>query len=60
MRAGAKHLPPFSGMQFHADVMLTSRRWMVNDPLRMKYNNKMAAMDRPLVKPKGKKYKNWE
>jgi hypothetical protein len=36
-------------------------RWTFNDPLRAKYNEKMAAMDAPIAKPKGsKKLKDWE
>lgn len=35
--------------------------WTTNDPLRAKYNQKMAAMARPIEKPKGsKKLKDWE
>ncbi|GAU39508.1 hypothetical protein TSUD_68720 [Trifolium subterraneum] len=35
--------------------------WTFNDPLRAKYNEKMAAMDAPIAKPKGsKKLKDWE
>jgi hypothetical protein len=36
-------------------------RWTYNDPLRAKYNNKMAGMNRPIAKPAGsKKLKDWE
>ncbi|KAL9267339.1 Microfibrillar-associated protein 1-like protein [Drosera capensis] len=35
--------------------------WTYNDPLRAKYNAKMAGMNKPVAKPKGsKKLKNWE
>ncbi|KAK3152741.1 hypothetical protein QOZ80_2BG0162950 [Eleusine coracana subsp. coracana] len=35
--------------------------WATNDPLRAKYNAKMAGMNRPIAKPKGsKKLKDWE
>ncbi|KAH8946027.1 hypothetical protein BDL97_12G071200 [Sphagnum fallax] len=35
--------------------------WTYNDPLRAKYNNKMAGMNRPIAKPAGsKKLKDWE
>ncbi|XP_074281033.1 uncharacterized protein LOC141605977 [Silene latifolia] len=35
--------------------------WANNDPLRSKYNAKMAGMNRPIAKPKGsKKLKDWE
>ncbi|BBG98203.1 microfibrillar-associated protein-related protein [Prunus dulcis] len=35
--------------------------WTYNDPLRAKYNAKMAGMNTPIVKPKGsKKLKDWE
>ncbi|KAE9610460.1 hypothetical protein Lal_00006058 [Lupinus albus] len=35
--------------------------WTYNDPLRAKYNDKMAAMNAPIAKPKGsKKLKDWE
>ncbi|KAL1825709.1 hypothetical protein ACET3Z_012487 [Daucus carota] len=35
--------------------------WTYNDPLRAKYNAKMAGMDAPIAKPKGsKKIKDWE
>ncbi|KAF6162766.1 hypothetical protein GIB67_029035 [Kingdonia uniflora] len=35
--------------------------WTYNDPLRAKYNAKMAGMDAPIAKPKGsKKLKDWE
>ncbi|KAJ7295173.1 hypothetical protein O6H91_Y392900 [Diphasiastrum complanatum] len=35
--------------------------WTYNDPLRAKYNSKMAGMNRPIAKPKGsKKLKDWE
>ncbi|XP_022742384.1 microfibrillar-associated protein 1-like [Durio zibethinus] len=35
--------------------------WTYNDPLRAKYNAKMAAVNAPIVKPKGsKKLKDWE
>lgn len=35
--------------------------WTFNDPLRAKYNSKMAGMNRPMEKPKGnKKLKDWE
>ncbi|GBG72659.1 hypothetical protein CBR_g12232 [Chara braunii] len=34
--------------------------WTYNDPLRVKYNNKMAGMNRPIAKPAGnKKLKEW-
>lgn len=36
-------------------------RWTYNDPLRAKYNAKMAGMNAPIAKPKGsKKIKDWE
>ncbi|KAH0987298.1 hypothetical protein GBA52_014475 [Prunus armeniaca] len=36
-------------------------RWTYNDPLRAKYNAKMAGMNTPIAKPKGsKKLKDWE
>jgi len=36
-------------------------RWTYNDPLRAKYNDKMAAMNAPMSKPKGsRKLKDWE
>ncbi|TVU32528.1 hypothetical protein EJB05_24259, partial [Eragrostis curvula] len=31
------------------------RKWATNDPLRAKYNAKMAGMNRPIAKPKGSK-----
>ncbi|KAL9431383.1 hypothetical protein AB3S75_026546 [Citrus x aurantiifolia] len=35
--------------------------WTYNDPLRAKYNAKMAGMNAPIAKPKGsKKLKDWE
>ncbi|XP_057795630.1 uncharacterized protein LOC131011802 [Salvia miltiorrhiza] len=35
--------------------------WTYNDPLRAKYNQKMAGMNAPIAKPKGsKKMKDWE
>ncbi|KAL2649659.1 hypothetical protein R1flu_017787 [Riccia fluitans] len=35
--------------------------WTYNDPLRSKYNSKMAGMNRPIAKPQGnKKLKDWE
>lgn len=35
--------------------------WTYNDPLRAKYNSKMAGMNRTIAKPKGsKKLKDWE
>ncbi|CAK9319630.1 unnamed protein product [Citrullus colocynthis] len=35
--------------------------WTYNDPLRAKYNAKMAGMNAPILKPKGsKKLKDWE
>ncbi|KAL9239899.1 hypothetical protein vseg_014175 [Gypsophila vaccaria] len=35
--------------------------WANNDPLRSKYNAKMAGMNKPIAKPKGsKKLKDWE
>ncbi|KAG8390203.1 hypothetical protein BUALT_Bualt01G0059100 [Buddleja alternifolia] len=35
--------------------------WTYNDPLRAKYNQKMAGMNTPIEKPKGsKKLKDWE
>ncbi|KAI7747894.1 hypothetical protein M8C21_002487 [Ambrosia artemisiifolia] len=34
--------------------------WTSNDPLRAKYNAKMAGMNAPIAKPKGKKIKDWE
>ncbi|KAI5333922.1 PREDICTED: microfibrillar-associated [Prunus dulcis] len=35
--------------------------WTYNDPLRSKYNAKMAGMNAPIAKPKGsKKLKDWE
>lgn len=35
--------------------------WTYNDPLRAKYNAKMAAMNKPIAKPKGsRKLKDWE
>ncbi|XP_043701840.1 microfibrillar-associated protein 1-like [Telopea speciosissima] len=35
--------------------------WTYNDPLRAKYNAKMAGMNAPIAKPKGsKKLKEWE
>ncbi|KAK8713354.1 hypothetical protein V6N13_148574 [Hibiscus sabdariffa] len=35
--------------------------WTYNDPLRAKYNAKMAAVNAPIAKPKGsKKLKDWE
>ncbi|KAL2897997.1 Microfibrillar-associated protein 1 [Bienertia sinuspersici] len=35
--------------------------WTNNDPLRAKYNAKMAAMNKPIAKPKGsRKLKDWE
>ncbi|KNA17948.1 hypothetical protein SOVF_075320 [Spinacia oleracea] len=35
--------------------------WTFNDPLRAKYNLKMAGMNRPIAKPKGsRKLKDWE
>ncbi|OMO70371.1 hypothetical protein COLO4_28634 [Corchorus olitorius] len=35
--------------------------WTYNDPLRAKYNAKMAALNTPIEKPKGsKKLKDWE
>ncbi|EOY10485.1 hypothetical protein QUC31_009971 [Theobroma cacao] len=35
--------------------------WTYNDPLRAKYNAKMAAVNAPVAKPKGsKKLKDWE
>ncbi|KAF8398062.1 hypothetical protein HHK36_016989 [Tetracentron sinense] len=35
--------------------------WTYNDPLRAKYNAKMAGMNAPVAKPKGsKKLKDWE
>lgn len=35
--------------------------WTYNDPLRAKYNQKMAGMNRPIAKPAGnKKLKDWE
>ncbi|WVZ22685.1 hypothetical protein V8G54_001229 [Vigna mungo] len=35
--------------------------WTYNDPLRAKYNDKMAAMNAPMSKPKGsRKLKDWE
>ncbi|MFS7908568.1 putative microfibrillar-associated protein [Helianthus anomalus] len=34
--------------------------WTNNDPLRAKYNTKMAGMNMPIAKPKGKKFKDWE
>ncbi|XVF56804.1 hypothetical protein PTKIN_Ptkin06aG0149900 [Pterospermum kingtungense] len=35
--------------------------WTYNDPLRAKYNAKMAALNAPITKPKGsKKLKDWE
>ena len=30
-------------------------RWTYNDPLRAKYNAKMAGMNAPIAKPKGSK-----
>jgi len=36
-------------------------RWTYNDPLRAKYNAKMAGMNATIAKPKGsKKLKDWE
>ena len=41
--------------------MLMCYSWTHNDPIRARYNVKMAGMDRPLEKPKGKKgLKDWE
>ncbi|ESQ41787.1 hypothetical protein EUTSA_v10013587mg [Eutrema salsugineum] len=38
-----------------------SNPWTSNDPLREKYNKKMAGMNAPIAKPKGsKKMKDWE
>ncbi|CAG7879504.1 unnamed protein product [Brassica rapa] len=38
-----------------------SNPWTSNDPLREKYNKKMAGMNGPIEKPKGsKKMKDWE
>nr|KYP42109.1 Microfibrillar-associated protein 1 [Cajanus cajan] len=35
--------------------------WTYNDPLRAKYNDRMAAMNAPIAKPKGsRKLKDWE
>ncbi|KAL8539478.1 hypothetical protein ACS0TY_001190 [Phlomoides rotata] len=35
--------------------------WTYNDPLRAKYNQKMAGMNAPIARPKGsKKLKDWE
>ncbi|GAB2230247.1 hypothetical protein Droror1_Dr00014505 [Drosera rotundifolia] len=35
--------------------------WTYNDPLRAKYNAKMAGMNKPVAKPKGsKKLKDWD
>ncbi|CAH9070448.1 unnamed protein product [Cuscuta epithymum] len=34
--------------------------WTYNDTLRAKYNAKMAAVNTPIAKPKGKKLKDWE
>ncbi|KAH0731698.1 hypothetical protein KY289_002886 [Solanum tuberosum] len=34
--------------------------WTYNDSLRAKYNTKMAAVNAPIAKPKGKKLKDWE
>ncbi|CAN4108903.1 unnamed protein product [Withania somnifera] len=34
--------------------------WTYNDSLRAKYNGKMAAVNAPIAKPKGKKLKDWE
>ncbi|KAG8381046.1 hypothetical protein BUALT_Bualt06G0080100 [Buddleja alternifolia] len=35
--------------------------WTYNDPLRTKYNQKMAGMNAPIARPKGsKKLKDWE
>ncbi|XP_010670028.2 uncharacterized protein LOC104887130 [Beta vulgaris subsp. vulgaris] len=35
--------------------------WTYNDPLRAKYNAKMAGMNKPIAKPKGsRKLKDWE
>ncbi|GAB4836240.1 hypothetical protein Ancab_001155 [Ancistrocladus abbreviatus] len=35
--------------------------WTYNDPLRAKYNAKMAGLNKPIAKPKGsKKLKDWE
>lgn len=34
--------------------------WTYNDTLRAKYNTKMAGMNAPIAKPKGKKIKDWE
>ncbi|KAL6530356.1 hypothetical protein OROHE_014709 [Orobanche hederae] len=35
--------------------------WTYNDPLRAKYNQKMAGMNAPIAKPRGsKKWKDWE
>ncbi|KAL4560599.1 hypothetical protein LXL04_032752 [Taraxacum kok-saghyz] len=34
--------------------------WTYNDTLRAKYNTKMAGMNAPIEKPKGKKIKDWE
>ena len=43
-----------------SNVCLLSR-WTYNDPLRTKYNAKMAGMNAPIAKPKGsKKFKDWE
>jgi hypothetical protein len=45
-------------ISYNADLQY---RWTFNDPLRAKYNEKMAAMDAPIAKPKGsKKLKDWE
>jgi microfibrillar-associated protein 1 len=43
------------------ELWLWMHRWTYNDPLRAKYNNKMAGMNRPIAKPAGsKKLKDWE
>jgi hypothetical protein len=43
------------------ELLLWICRWTYNDPLRAKYNNKMAGMNRPIAKPAGsKKLKDWE
>ena len=43
------------------DIMNDFCRWTSNDPLREKYNKKMAGMNGPIEKPKGsKKMKDWE
>lgn len=47
-------------LNFTDVVLLMLCRWTYNDTLRAKYNTKMAGMNAPIAKPKGKKIKDWE